>query len=426
VGVALNSGPPWAPGYPHRTAEEAPIPFSFKQSPEDFVVEERAASPPDGAGDHLWLWVEKRGVATIDAALALTRALGREPRDAGFAGRKDVRAVTRQWISIEHADPDRARGLELPGVRVLAVERSNRKLRVGQLAGNRFELILRGVAPEDQARVRRVLDVLVSRGLPNLFGSQRFGRSGTTQDLGALLLAGDDEAYLAAFLSPEHAGPSAAVAELARLIVSGTWSERRGAGALVGDLDPDRGAVALQLVRRPKHLGWAVRAVPKRTRRFHLSALQAVVFNRVLAARFDEPGGIDGVLAGDLVRDHDLRTVAPAEGALELAPLHLSATGGLPGSGRRAPTGPAAELEAAALAAQGIAPGAFEALPKALGTPGARRALRVPVKELELRFDQDRAHLGFVLPAGSYATTLLEELRKQHGPGTSFQGPGSA
>ena len=49
------SGPAWAPGYRHRTADVAPISFRFKASPEDFVVHELAAEAPTGEGEHLWL-----------------------------------------------------------------------------------------------------------------------------------------------------------------------------------------------------------------------------------------------------------------------------------------------------------------------------------------------------------------------------------
>ena len=46
------------------TAERAGCGGVFKQSPEDFEVEELPAYLPSGEGEHLFLWVEKRGVAT--------------------------------------------------------------------------------------------------------------------------------------------------------------------------------------------------------------------------------------------------------------------------------------------------------------------------------------------------------------------------
>jgi tRNA pseudouridine13 synthase len=412
-------GPRWAPGYRHRTADVAPVSLRFKASPEDFVVHERAAEPPSGEGGHLWLHVEKRGLATVDAARRLAEALDREPRQVGFAGRKDVHAVTRQWISIEGADPDRARGLAWRDLRVLDVERSERGLRMGQLAGNRFELVLRDVQPASRSRLEEVLGRLERDGLPNYFGSQRFGVRGTTQELGRHLLAGDDAAYMRTFLEGE--GPVAA--ELLRRISEGTWSERRAAGELADRLDQERASVARQLVRRPKHLEWLVRAVSKRARRFQLSALQGVVFNRVVAARLGV-GGLDAWWEGDLVRSPTGVGYVPVPSAREDPPLARSATGPIPGARGPCPEGRAAELEAVALAAEGIRAGAFEGLPAPLRSPGTRRALRVAVTEIELAWEGEVARLAFALPAGSYATTLLEEVVKEHGAGTSFREAG--
>ena len=111
----------------------------------------------------------------------------------------------------------------------------------------------------------------------------------------------------------------------------------------------------------------------------------------------------------------------PVPGARQDPPLTRGATGPIPGVRGPRPGGRAAELEGEALAAEGIGEGAFEALPAPLRSPGTRRALRVPVQDVELTWEGDRARLAFFLPAGSYATTLLEELVKAYGPGTSFQ-----
>ena len=43
---------------------------------------------------------------------------------------------------------------------------------------------------------------------------------------------------------------------------------------------------------------------------------------------------------------------------------------------------------------------------------GARRPMRVPVSELKFEMVEGGARLEFFLPAGAYATSLVEELRK--------------
>ena len=67
---------------------------------DDFIVEEIPAYAPSGAGEHVFVRFTKRNVTTLDAAKALARALGCDPREAGFAGMKDKRAVTTQTVSL--------------------------------------------------------------------------------------------------------------------------------------------------------------------------------------------------------------------------------------------------------------------------------------------------------------------------------------
>ena len=64
---------------------------TLRAQPEDFEVEELPAYEPSRSGDHLFLWVEKRGRTTREVAQFLARALGIGERDVGFAGLKDKR-----------------------------------------------------------------------------------------------------------------------------------------------------------------------------------------------------------------------------------------------------------------------------------------------------------------------------------------------
>src|SRR5439155_14341382 len=72
----------------------------YKPSPEAFEVEELPAYDPNGEGEHLFLWVEKRGVSTPEAAKRIARQLGLTERDVSWAGLKDKQALTRQLICV--------------------------------------------------------------------------------------------------------------------------------------------------------------------------------------------------------------------------------------------------------------------------------------------------------------------------------------
>ncbi|MFI5317402.1 MAG: tRNA pseudouridine(13) synthase TruD, partial [Myxococcota bacterium] len=112
-----------------------------------FQVTELPAYEPSGAGEHLYVLVEKEGVNSDDVGEALVRATGRERRDVGYAGRKDRAAIARQWFSVRLADETSLARLAAPAggrIDVLQVARHRNKLRLGHLHGNRFRLGLAG------------------------------------------------------------------------------------------------------------------------------------------------------------------------------------------------------------------------------------------------------------------------------------------
>jgi len=162
-----------------RACGEPPLTARLRASPEDFQVEEILGYDPDGAGEHLLLWVEKRGANTDWVARELAKFAGVPPVAVGYAGLKDRHAVTRQTFSVQLAgrpDPDWST-FPHAEVTVLAATRHSRKLKRGALRGNRFVLVLREVVG-DRAQAESVLQRIVTHGVPNYFGEQRFGREG--------------------------------------------------------------------------------------------------------------------------------------------------------------------------------------------------------------------------------------------------------
>lgn len=145
-------------------------------APEDFVVEEILGHDPDGQGEHLWLWVEKRECNTVDVAGRLAEAAGVHPRQVSFGGLKDRNAVTRQYFSIHlpGRDDPRTQDWDLEGIRILKAGRSSRKIKRGRLKANRFELRVCELDGDLDALTER-LESVRDHGVPNGFGEQRFG-----------------------------------------------------------------------------------------------------------------------------------------------------------------------------------------------------------------------------------------------------------
>lgn len=151
----------------------------LKAVADDFQVDEVLDIPLTGQGEHLWLWVEKRDLNTEEAARRLARAAGVPLRAISYAGLKDRQALTRQWFSLHlpgKADPDLSRA-EDDTLRILKRDRHLRKLQRGAHSANGFTLRLTALTA-DHAALDARLQQLKAQGVPNYFGSQRFGHGG--------------------------------------------------------------------------------------------------------------------------------------------------------------------------------------------------------------------------------------------------------
>ena len=163
----------------------------MRATPDDFFVEEIAGFEASGAGEHLLLTVEKRGMNTAFAAKRIAAWAGVEESAIGYAGLKDRHAVTRQRFSVwlpKKVAPD-IEALQSADLRVLDHAWHARKLPRGALAGNRFVLVLREVDGARDAIAAR-LAAIAARGVPNHFGEQRFGRGGGNVQQAVAMFAG--------------------------------------------------------------------------------------------------------------------------------------------------------------------------------------------------------------------------------------------
>src|SRR5687768_10461033 len=111
---------------------------SLKARPEDFFVQELPLYEPSGEGEHVYVEFQKIGMTTFDAIDRIARVLRVHPRDIGYAGMKDARAITRQIFSIPGTTEQAVMGLKIPNIEPLWAARHGNKLRLGHLAGNRF------------------------------------------------------------------------------------------------------------------------------------------------------------------------------------------------------------------------------------------------------------------------------------------------
>jgi len=399
---------------PYLTPEVPAVPFAIKERPEDFVVEELPLYEPAGSGEHVFIGIEKREMGTLEALGVLAAKFGLSSRELGSAGLKDSRGVTRQTLSVPRVEPERLLEVQGPRLRVLWAKRHTGKLRVGHLAGNRFDLRLRNLPRGRYDDLVRVLDVLRARGVPNYFGEQRFGARGDSWSVGRDLLRGAYENAFAQFCGRPTEQDHGRVLEARRLYDEGNFKAAARAWPR-GFREQIRLCEAM--AKNKGRAQYAARALNLRLGRFYVSAWQSRLFNTVLAARLES---FDRLLDGDLAWKHDNGAVFlvgdAAREAARAAAGELSPTGPLFGERMSEPRGRPAEFEAQALASCGATREEFER--EGWFRPsGGRRPLRFPLAGHAVSWESDEAgahaRVRFTLPKGCYATVVLREVGKQ-------------
>ena len=361
------------PFTPDRSCPLPPVRAQLGNEPAHFIVEEIPAYPLSDSGEHVFFWIEKCELNTLDVAKRLAQATGTRERDIGYAGMKDKHAVTRQWFSVLYKADDAA-GLDLgPGVIILSVRRHNNKLRTGHLIGNRFIITLVGADDEDKARATAITQYIHKHGVANHYGGQRFGHRGKNLEVALVWLR-----------------------EQAALKEQTTRATGQGDSA---ETDDARGG-------RRRDRG------RKKTSRFdnklHPSVIQSEFFNRYVSARLSMP---DELLLGEVVRLNNTGTHFVVQDLAAELPRKLGGdlilTGSMPGPKTLQSQYAASDLEQAVWNDMGLAENLLQELYQ--HAPGARRDLKITPDELSLTIEQDQIVLTFALPAGGYATQLIRE-----------------
>ena len=380
----------------------------IRNQPEDFRVEEIPLYEPCGEGDHLYLTIEKRGLTTYELLRQLAIALNCRERDLGYAGLKDAQAITRQTVSVPLRKPDDVRGLNIPGVEILAATLHRNKLRPGHLAGNHFRIRIHQPEPNSLQRANEVLAFLEETGVPNRFGDQRYGALGHSHRIGRALLRQDYATAVAEIIGDPRA------------IVHPGWREA-AAAYRGGDIPtaieklprhcrPER--ALLTLLKNGKSPKQAVLAMPRKLLRLYLSAYQSSLFDRLVDMRMTS---LNKIWPGDIAFKHAngacFAVTDPAAEQRRADTFEISATAPLYGCKTRLAEAQAGLLEESLLDKEELTLQSFR-LSGGLTMEGERRPLRVPIHAATCSTDADDLVLSFSLPKGSFATTVLAEVMK--------------
>ena len=396
----------------------------IRQRDDDFLVEEQPLYEPSGQGEHVYLFIEKRGMPTLDVARRVAKAFSVHKGAVGYAGLKDKRAVTRQLFSVHlpqrgGEDAAVARLAHQPNLTILWVDRHVNKLRRSHHAGNRFVIRIREVEATDVIKVKRVIDRLQQIGAPNYVGEQRFGFRHNGDDLGRLMLREQYQAFLDLMLGGPSEDDSPYLHEARKAYEAGDyfaalehWPRR---------MRYERQAI--DALRQGKSARDAVMSIDRSQRELLIHSWQSRVFNAVLDRRVRD-GLFDRLVPGDVASPTGSRGVFMVDDAIaekenapdgRMAKLEVSPTGPLWGMDMPQAGGKPGEIEREQLEAQGLGIDELSKIEN-LGVAGRRRPMRIVLGLPELSGGADEhgpyVKIAFDLPPGSFATMVLREVMK--------------
>jgi tRNA pseudouridine13 synthase len=385
--------------------------MKLKQDPDDFRVEELTEVQPGPDGPFAFYRLSKRGWTTHDAISAVRRRWQLELRRVAWGGLKDRHANTTQYLTISRGP---RRRFEQEGLRLEYLGQVRVPYAARWITGNRFDIVVRDLAPEGADRSLGVLEVLRQDGWPNYFDDQRFGSVSEQREFIAQhLIRGEFERALKlALAEPYQHDRADAKREKVILRESwGRWSECKSQLA--------RGharSIVDYLVHHPTDYRGAIERLRPDLQGLYLSAYQSYLWNAILSAWLAQSFTTEELLAVRL----QIETLnAPQRLTDKQRVLWHNAQLPLPAA--RWPFDPHAPWAAAAtevLATQNLNWDQLKirGLRKPFFTKGERAAWCVP-SELSGATAPDEKHtnraklrLQFILPRGSYATLLVKRL----------------
>lgn len=425
---------------------------AIKEAVEDFVVEEvlvdgsKASaegivpSRVIGSSAHRQRFVlcvlVKRNWDTLIATRVVAKSLGVEPARVQYAGIKDARAVTAQFITVEGLSVEEAAKVDVKGVRVIPVGYVREMLSLFYLLGNHFTITIKHPAVPDAAVKQRleqtIQELAALGGIPNFFGHQRFGTTRPiTHLVGKALTRGQFEEAAMLFL----AKPSAYEhpdSQKARQQLEETHDFKWAAENYPKQLRFERQMLS-HLAEDPTDYVGAFRRLPPKLQALFVQAQQSYLFNRFLSGRMKQGLPLNRAVEGDFVVAVErsglpLTTMAKLVTAETLEATNASIAAGklrvalpLVGAKQKLSGGAMGEIEAQILEEEGVASqdGWLNELSRAGGKGGLRTAL-TPVKDFQLQHtSSDSVGLSFTLLRGCYATVLLREIIKPTDPVTA-------
>jgi tRNA pseudouridine13 synthase len=417
----------------------------FHFQPEEFIVEEilengeilevdrpfKKQDEPLKNSNHFFshFILQKRLWTTNNAIRNIADRLHINSSRMNFAGNKDRNALTTQLCSAFAISPAQMTSFNLRDIRILGAWVANEKITIGDLAGNRFTIILNETnvgKTEFKKITKKKIEAKLKKAnfaIPNYFGEQRFGSARkNTAAVGKYLIQGKFKEAILNYLCYTDEGEHDEWASAARKQLEKEMNFQTALHYFPHFLKIERTLLG-HLSRLPNDYLGAFRQLHRSLQLLFIHAYQSELFNKILDQKLESKNGIFKPGIGEhycllnelgfpenekvmkINEKKDLATVKKL-----IADKKAVLVGNLVGF-----MSELTKEEEKALKKEGLKKEDFNLrITPELRSKGAFRPLFVFLKDFEIDESgsgMDRKiRLKFSLPSGSYATTVLKEI----------------
>lgn len=209
----------------------------IKEKPQDFIVKELLDLDLDDTGDYAYYELTKTDTAQEDAFKTICNKLNIKRKLINYAGTKDKKAVTTQFISIFNGPK---KDYDFDNVKLKYIGQGKERISLGQLKANHFEITVK-----TDKEPRKITQI------PNYFDDQRFGINKNNHIIGKLLL-------------------------------------QKKFKEAAGQIKQSQRIVDMYLQSNPTDFVGAIRSLPKKIMQMYIHAYQSFLFNELLKKEIEK------------------------------------------------------------------------------------------------------------------------------------------
>ncbi len=354
--------------------------------------------------ENLVFILEKINTDTNRAISLLARGTSSGRNRIGYGGLKDKRAITSQRMSIYKPNLDKIKNFGVKGIEIRNPIWGER-VELGDLIGNQFRIILRDIDKSDE-EIKKIVDEFceqIKNGIPNFFGTQRFGgKRDVTHLVGKALLKENFKEAVILYLTKTYAEEKEDIKN-ARINLAKTMDFKLALKEFPVECRQER-AILNSLVKDESNFLKAFKNLPLKTQYLFTHAYQSYLFNKIIEKRIE-------ILGKDALKPIDGDILIENIPAANLIGYETKFSDGLMG-----------EIEKEILKSEGIDFSFFKIKSLSeLSSKGSIKEIALFPKNFKLEnifndeFNENKKaiEISFFLTKGNYATTVLQELLKE-------------